>query len=133
MLFRSSKATNISSALASLSAFNNIIWFAGGKFKEENLDELKPILKNIKKAYFFGESKNLFAEFLDLVSSSKPEYEICKNLEDAFNKAIEYSIKTSAQLNFLLAPACASYDQFKNFEERGMVFVKLVQDIKNKF
>lgn len=131
--YNDSKATNISSALASLSAFNNIIWFAGGKFKEESLDELKPILKNIKKAYFFGESKNLFAEFLDLVSPSKPEYEICKNLEEAFNKAIEYSIKTSAQLNFLLAPACASYDQFKNFEERGMVFVKLVQDIKNKF
>ncbi len=131
--YNDSKATNISSALASLSAFNNIIWFAGGKFKEENLDELKPILKNIKKAYFFGESKNLFAEFLDRVSPSKPKYEICENLEEAFNKAIEYSIKTSAQLNFLLAPACASYDQFKNFEERGMVFVKLVQDIKNKF
>ena len=130
--YNDSKATNISSALASLSAFNNIIWFAGGKFKEESFDELKPVLKNIKKAYFFGESKNLFAEFLDLVSSPKPGYELCENLEEAFNKAMEYSIKTSEKLNFLLAPACASYDQFKNFEERGTLFIKLVQNIKNK-
>ena len=93
---------------------------------------LKPVLKNIKKAYFFGESKNLFAEFLYLVSSQKPGYELCENLEEAFNKAMEYSIKTSEKLNFLLAPACASYDQFKNFEERGTLFVKLVQDVKNK-
>lgn len=130
--YNDSKATNISSARASLSAFYNIIWFAGGKFKEESFDELKPVLKNIRKAYFFGESKNLFAEFLDLVSSPKPGYELCENLEEAFNKAMEYSIKTSAQLNFLLAPACASYDQFKNFEERGALFIKLVQNIKNK-
>ena len=130
--YNDSKATNISSALASLSAFNNIIWFAGGKFKEESFDELKPVLKNIRKAYFFGESKNLFAEFLYLVSSQKPGYELCENLEEAFNKAMEYSIKTSEKLNFLLAPACASYDQFKNFEERGTLFVKLVQDVKNK-
>jgi UDP-N-acetylmuramoylalanine--D-glutamate ligase len=130
--YNDSKATNISSALASLSAFDNIIWFAGGKFKEESFDELKPILKNVKKAYFFGESKNLFAEFLALVPTSKPEYEICKNLEESFNKAMGYSIQRSEQLNFLLAPACASYDQFKNFEERGMLFIKLVEDIKNK-
>ena len=130
--YNDSKATNISSALASLSAFNNIIWFAGGKFKEESFDELKPVLKNIKKAYFFGESKNLFAEFLDLASSQKPEYELCKNLEEAFSRAVKYSTKISEKLNFLLAPACASYDQFKNFEERGTLFVKLVQDVKNK-
>lgn len=130
--YNDSKATNISSARASLSVFYNIIWFAGGKFKEESFDELKPALKNIRKAYFFGESKNLFAEFLDLVSSQKPGYELCENLEEAFNKAMEYSIKTSEKLNFLLAPACASYDQFKNFEERGALFIKLVQNIKNK-
>jgi UDP-N-acetylmuramoylalanine--D-glutamate ligase len=51
--YNDSKATNISSTLASLSAFDNIIWFAGGIFKEESFDELKPILKNVKKAYFF--------------------------------------------------------------------------------
>ena len=65
--YNDSKATNISSALASLSAFDNIIWFAGGKFKEESFDELKPILKNVKKAYFFGESKNLFASHLAII------------------------------------------------------------------
>lgn len=123
--YNDSKATNISSALASLSAFNKIIWFAGGKFKENSFAELKPILKNIKKAYLFGESKDLFASFLD----SKLEYEICENLEEAFDRAIKFYHKTQEELTFLLAPACASYDQFKNFEERGKLFVKLVQKL----
>lgn len=129
--YNDSKATNISSSLASLSSFENIIWFAGGKFKENSFDELKPILKNIKKAYFFGESKNLFANFLDSSSNYKPEYEICDNLEEAFDKAIKYSKNKTknGKLTFLLAPACASYDQFKNFEERGKFFSSLVENI----
>ena len=127
--YNDSKATNISSSLASLSAFNDIIWFAGGKFKEDSFDDLQPILKNIKKAYFFGESKNLFAKFLDSNQKSKPEYEVCEDLEEAFVRSIEYSKNKTDKFTFLLAPACASYDQFKNFEERGKLFVKLVQNI----
>jgi UDP-N-acetylmuramoylalanine--D-glutamate ligase len=126
--YNDSKATNISSALSSLSAFNNIIWFAGGRFKENSFKELEPILKNIKKAYLFGESKNLFAKFLD----SKVDYEICENLEEAFNKAMEHSKNDANDLTFLLAPACASYDQFKNFAERGKLFVELVGSYKKK-
>ena len=124
--YNDSKATNISSALASLSAFDNIIWFAGGKFKENSFSDLESILHNVKKAYFFGESKNLFANYLDSNSERKTEYEVCEDLEEAFSKAIEYSTTIkNHKLTFLLAPSCASYDQFKNFEERGNLFVKL--------
>lgn len=125
--YNDSKATNISSALASLSSFQNIIWFAGGKFKEESFESLTSILKNIKKAYFFGESKNLFADFFE--HNLAKNYEICSNLEDAFTRALKYSLNEKGRLVFLLAPACASYDQFKNFEERGQLFVKLVKEL----
>jgi len=125
--YNDSKATNITSALASLSSFQNIIWFAGGKFKENSFESLIPILKNIKMAYFFGESKNLFANFFE--NNQNNNYQICLNLEEAFDKALEYSLKTEEKLVFLLAPACSSYDQFRDFEERGKLFVKMVQSI----
>ncbi|MFK7968509.1 MAG: UDP-N-acetylmuramoyl-L-alanine--D-glutamate ligase [Rickettsiaceae bacterium] len=128
--YNDSKATNISSALSSLSSFNNIIWFAGGKFKENSLEEFELILHNIEKAYFFGESKNLFAKYLESNLTHKIKYEVCDDLEEAFSKAIEYSTKIrNKKLNFLLAPACASYDQFKNFEERGKLFMKLASSV----
>lgn len=125
--YNDSKATNISSSLASLSSFENIIWFAGGRFKEKSLDPLLPIIKNIRKAYFFGESRELFAKFMDHVSV---EYEIHDTLTEAFTNALEYSRKNAngKGLIFLLAPACSSYDQFRNFEERGNLFIKLVKD-----
>ncbi len=126
--YNDSKATNISSTLSSLSSFDNIIWFAGGRFKEKNLEGLNLVLHNIEKAYFFGESKNLFAKFLDSNLNYKIKYELCNDLEDAFIKATEYSSKISNRpLNFLLAPACSSYDQFKNFEQRGELFCSLVK------
>lgn len=123
--YNDSKATNISSALSSLSTFNNIIWFAGGRFKENSFDELEPILGNIKKAYLFGESKDLFADFLN----DKIEYEVCQDLEEAFLKAAKSFSHHDQNLTFLLAPACASYDQFKNFEERGRLFARLVREL----
>lgn len=128
--YNDSKATNISSALSSLSVFNNIIWFAGGKFKENNLADLDLILENIEKAYFFGESKILFAKYLDSNLNYKIEYEVCKDLEEAFSKAMQYSLAIkNKEFNFLLAPACASYDQFRNFEERGELFIKLASSV----
>ena len=128
--YNDSKATNISSALSSLSVFNNIIWFAGGKFKENNLADLELILNNIEKAYFFGESKILFAKYLDSNLNYKIEYEVCNDLEEAFSKAMQYSLAIkNKEFNFLLAPACASYDQFRNFEERGELFIKLASSV----
>ncbi len=122
--YNDSKATNISSALSSLSAFNNIIWFAGGRFKESSFEGLDGIIQNIQKVYLFGESKYMFAKYLD----SKINYEICSDLEEAFFKAIEYAkLIIDDKLTFLLAPACSSYDQFKNFEERGAHFENIVK------
>lgn len=119
--YNDSKATNTSSAVSSLSAFDNIFWLAGGIFKEKNLLAIKQCLKNIKKAYLFGKSKLLFAEYLE----GKIDYVICENMEEAFNIAVNDAEKQVVEANILLAPACSSLDQFKNFEDRGFNFINL--------
>jgi len=119
--YNDSKATNTSSAVSSLSTLSNIFWLAGGVFKEENLLLIEKTLKNIKKSYLFGKSKLLFAEYLE----GKTEYLICNNMESALEAAINDARQEELEANILLAPACASYDQFKSFEDRGNQFINL--------
>lgn len=126
--YNDSKATNTSSTAMALSSLNNIFWLAGGIFKEEIFSLLDNSLKEVKTAYLFGRDKKLFAEYLN----SKVEYKIFNTMEGAFLEAVHDSLKRNSNSNILLSPACASYDQFKNFEHRGDVFtalaVKFCQD-----
>ncbi len=119
--YNDSKATNASAAAGSLSALRNIFWLAGGVFKEENLLPIEKSIKNIKKTYLFGKSKLLFAEYLE----NKVEYIICNTMEEAFNVAVNDASLEKIKANILLAPACTSLDQFKNFEDRGNKFISL--------
>ena len=122
--YNDSKATNTSAAYHSLSALKNIYWLAGGIFKEEGLELIKNTLSNIKKAYLFGESKSVFAEYL----KGKIEYVLCNTMEEAITAAkADALLDHAADANILLAPACASFDQFKDFEERGDKFIELVK------
>ena len=119
-----SKATNVDSAKKSLVTFNNIRWIAGGIKKEGNSTNFDSVLPKIKKAYLIGASSS------ELVSSlGDLEYEICGELEVAVTSA-----HNDAEIGdtVLLAPACASFDQFKNFEERGEKFCKLVNQLPTK-
>jgi UDP-N-acetylmuramoylalanine--D-glutamate ligase len=122
--YNDSKATNVNSAISSLSSFDNIFWLAGGIFKEENLLALEKYLKNIKKAYLFGQSKLLFEEYL----KGKTDYILCENMQEAFNNAVNDAKFESKAATILLAPACASFDQFKNFEDRGNQFTTLYHE-----
>lgn len=119
--YNDSKATNTSSAAGSLSALRNIFWLAGGIFKEKSLLPIEKSIKNIKKAYLFGKSRLLFAEYL----KDKVEYVICNTMEEAFNMAVNDASQEKVKANILLAPACTSLDQFKNFEDRGNNFINL--------
>ena len=120
--YNDSKATNANATYHSLAALKNIYWLAGGIFKEENLRPIDAALPNIKKAYLFGESKMVFVEYLE----GKVEYEICETMEEALAAAKADALSDASDAHILLAPACASFDQFKNFEERGKRFVELV-------
>lgn len=124
--YNDSKATNAEAASKSISSLNNIYWLAGGIAKEGNISELQPLFHKIRKAYLFGHDKELLAKTL----SGQAPFQICQDLSEAFNLAFkEASEESISQGNILLAPACASYDQFKNFEERGEKFIELYNNV----
>ncbi|WP_375330978.1 UDP-N-acetylmuramoyl-L-alanine--D-glutamate ligase [Candidatus Tisiphia endosymbiont of Oplodontha viridula] len=126
--YNDSKATNGIAASKSISSLDNIYWLAGGIAKEGGITELEPWFYKIRKAYLFGQDKDIFASFLN----GKVDYQICQDLTEAFNSAFKDAMEDMGGIkNILLAPACASYDQFKNFEERGELFIKLYNAIIN--
>lgn len=113
-----SKATNVDSAAKALQAFDNIRWIAGGLGKEGGVSFLKPFLGTVKKAYFIGHSGRDFALELEGLN-----HEICETMERAVARAAE---EAEAGDTVLLAPAAASFDQYKSFEKRGDHFAALV-------
>ena len=125
--YNDSKATNADAASKSLSFLDNIYWLAGGVAKEGGINSLSPLFHKVRKAYLFGDAKNLFAETI----KNKVEYEIFENLSQAFAQAVIDTQKDkSNNKNILLAPAAASTDQFKNFEHRGEKFRQLFNDLR---
>lgn len=127
--YNDSKATNAESATKSIAVLDNIYWLAGGIAKGDGIKNFNSSsLDKIKKAYFFGQAKEMFARII----GNSINYVICENLEEAFMNAYSDARSDSAILkNILLAPACSSYDQFKNFEERGELFIKLFLNTHN--
>jgi UDP-N-acetylmuramoylalanine--D-glutamate ligase len=118
-----SKATNADAAAKALSSYDNIHWIAGGIAKSGGIESLKPLLNNIKKAYLIGVAANEFARVLD----GHIAYEMCGTLENAVTSSHRDARQSrQAQPVVLLSPACASFDQYKNFEVRGEAFVKAV-------
>lgn len=118
-----SKASNSVSTEKALQCFKNIHWIVGGLPKSEGLANLsKDLLPNVKTAYLIGEAEDNFAKFMD---AAGVKYKKCGNLNNAILNIKE---NATAGDNVLLSPACASFDQFKNFEHRGEVFCKLVKE-----
>lgn len=123
--YNDSKATNAIAAVQSIKALDNIYWLAGGIAKEGGIEEIKPYFSKIKKAYFYGQAKEMFANTAKDVIDSV----ICDDLKQAFELAYKDALNDNESIkNILLAPCCSSYDQFKNFEERGNLFVKLCNE-----
>ena len=114
-----SKATNPTATAPALAAFPSIRWILGGQAKTDNLDECAPHFGHVAKAYTIGEAGELFAKLL------APHMPVAnyETLENALNQAAKDS---QAGDTVLLSPACASFDQFKDFEQRGDRFRDLV-------
>ncbi len=117
-----SKATNAEAAERALLSFSNIYWIAGGKAKEGGIASLAPHFPKIKKAYLIGQAAEDFAATL---SGSVP-FALAKTLDRAVAEAAADAGAAAAdetdEAVVLLSPACASYDQFANFEVRGDAF-----------
>jgi len=119
-----SKATNADSAAKALGSFNDIFWIAGGKPKTGGIVSLAEFFPRIRKAYLIGEAAEEFAATLD----GKVPYEVAgvmANAVDAATRDAEASGLKEPVV--LLSPACASFDQYPNFEIRGKAFTELVQ------
>ena len=115
-----SKATNVDSAMMSLSAYNNIRWICGGKQKDGGLSRLNASTQMVKRAYVIGvEAENISKQL-------KCETVICENMKKAVEQATEDS---SIGDVILLAPAASSFDQYDNFEHRGEDFVLQVERV----
>ena len=121
-----SKATNADSTEKALTSFRDIFWILGGKPKEGGIESLRRYFPNIARAYLIGAASDLFAETFDAVGNVT--YERCGTLEVAVAAATRDALAASgeAEIAVLLSPACASFDQFPNFEVRGEAFRALV-------
>jgi UDP-N-acetylmuramoylalanine--D-glutamate ligase len=124
-----SKATNADSTSKALPNYDNIYWIVGGRSKEGGLNGLEEFMPNVRKAFLIGEAQDDFSAWLD----GKAQYIKCGTLDQAVTAAYEEAQKDKISgAVVLLSPACASFDQFKSFEERGEMFTALVQKIKNE-
>ena len=123
-----SKATNADAAEKALLSFHDIHWIVGGRPKAGGIDVLRPLFSRIAKAYLIGEATETFARTL---SGSVP-FERCGTLSAATEAAARDALRSEApEPVVLLSPACASFDQFLNFEARGDAFRALAALLVN--
>ena len=114
-----SKATNPTATAPALAAFPSIRWILGGQAKTDDLDECAPHFGHVRSAYVIGEAAELFERLL----SPHIPVKNCGKLDAAVREAAR---DAQAGDTVLLSPACASFDQFRDFEDRGDRFRELV-------
>jgi UDP-N-acetylmuramoylalanine--D-glutamate ligase len=122
-----SKATNAEATARALACHDSIYWIAGGRAKEGGLAGLEPYFPKIAKAFLIGEAEADFAAFLD----GKLDYQRCGDLATALAAASAEAHRREGA-TVLLSPACASFDQFPNFEARGDAFRSAVRALSGE-
>jgi UDP-N-acetylmuramoylalanine--D-glutamate ligase len=121
-----SKATNADAAARALASFSDIFWIAGGRAKTGGIASLSGFFPRIRKAYLIGEAASEFAHTLD----GQVAYEMTGTLDRAVEQAAQDAAAAPVgEPVVLLSPACASFDQYPNFEVRGARFRELVQGL----
>jgi UDP-N-acetylmuramoylalanine--D-glutamate ligase len=124
LFINDSKATNADAAEKALRSFDRVFWILGGRAKEGGIEPLRPLFGKVVKAYLIGEASENFAQ---TIGDSFP-YESCGTLEGAIPTAARDALASQlAEPVVLLSPACASFDQFPDFEKRGDRFRALVE------
>jgi len=125
LFINDSKATNADSTEKALKSFDNILWILGGKPKEGGIVPLRPYFPKIRKAYLIGAASDAFAETL----GEGVPHERAETLDRAVEHAAQDAAALGVPAVVLLSPACASYDQYPNYEVRGDHFRDLVKKL----
>ncbi len=119
-----SKATNGDAAAKALACYGAIYWIAGGQAKETGLEGLEAFYGKIAHAFLIGEAEAAFAQALD----GQVAHSRCGDLTQALDAARKHALaEAKPEAVVLLSPACASFDQYENFEARGEAFRHLVE------
>jgi UDP-N-acetylmuramoylalanine--D-glutamate ligase len=113
-----SKATNADAARQAMGSYPKFFWIAGGQAKEGGIEGLSDLFPRIEKAYLIGDAAPVFADVL----AGKAAAVECGTLERAVQLAHADAAATGQDAVVLLSPACASFDQFTDFEARGEAF-----------
>jgi len=123
-----SKATNADAAARALACYTDIYWIAGGRAKDGGLSGVEPYLRHVRHTFLIGEAQDAFGDWL---RDHKVAYSKCGTLDRAVNEAHNMA-QAHHGGTVLLSPACASFDQFRNFEHRGDVFAAAVDQLREK-
>jgi UDP-N-acetylmuramoylalanine--D-glutamate ligase len=121
-----SKATNADATSNALAPYDAIYWIAGGKPKAGGIETLAPYFPHVVEAFLIGAAEEEFAATLQ----GKVAYARCGTLKEALRQAAEKAFNDGRNnAVVLLSPACASFDQWKSFEERGDAFCAMVEEM----
>ncbi|KDP93679.1 UDP-N-acetylmuramoyl-L-alanyl-D-glutamate synthetase [Brevundimonas sp. EAKA] len=112
-----SKATNADAARQALASYPKVFWIAGGKPKDGGIDDLADLFPRVAKAYLIGEAAEAFAATL-----GDTPHVISKTMDAAVVAAAADAASAGGDQIVLLSPACASFDQYPDFEVRGEAF-----------
>ncbi|WP_375671889.1 MULTISPECIES: UDP-N-acetylmuramoyl-L-alanine--D-glutamate ligase [unclassified Bartonella] len=127
LFINDSKATNADATAPALSTFNDIFWIVGGQAKKGGIESLREFFPKIRKAYLIGSAAE---EFARTIGSAFP-FSMSLTLKNAVREAaVDAMGCKEKEVTVLLSPACASYDQFKNYEMRGEAFVSFVMQLQ---
>ena len=121
-----SKATNGQAAIQAIRSYDKVYWIAGGVAKSDGLTDVQPYFSHIEKAYLIGDAQKDFARELGEGVPHMKCGTLRRAVADAFHDAMESS---DPEPIVLLSPACASFDQFKDYEARGEDFRHLVNSL----
>lgn len=112
-----SKATNADAARQALASYPAVFWIAGGRAKDGGIDDLRDLFPRVTRAYLIGEAADAFAGTL-----GETPHIVAGTMERAVELAAADAAAAGGDQVVLLSPACASFDQFPDFEVRGEAF-----------
>ena len=129
LFINDSKATNMAAVAKALSCYEDIIWIAGGQPKAVmDADDIVDFLPRVRSACLIGDAAQKLAALLE----GRVPLRMCGDLPKAIEIAASIAREARTKPVVLLSPGCASFDQFANFEDRGMAFRHLVAALPGK-